>query len=109
MLSSVKNALVTSAAGLVTGSTLLGSLPRSYVSEGSAWSPELEAEPVIITDPEEIVDTALIDTLLAGTKDLATDVVEVERILAKAWDNALLKNVTACELKDEFVQGLTLE
>lgn len=39
---------------------------------------------------------------------MAKDKTAVKAIIDKAYENATLKNVSACELKDEFVQGLSL-
>eukprot|EP00768_Dysnectes_brevis_P008060 gnl/Dysnectes_brevis/708_a781_3116.p1 GENE.gnl/Dysnectes_brevis/708_a781_3116~~gnl/Dysnectes_brevis/708_a781_3116.p1 ORF type:complete len:534 (+),score=291.26 gnl/Dysnectes_brevis/708_a781_3116:841-2442(+) len=100
--------LVKSLTKTIAFQSLVPTLARSYVSKGTKWSPELEPSPLILPDPLDIVDGAVITKMLEETKQEAKDVGRVRAILDKALDRALLKHVSPCELKEEFVQGLSL-
>ncbi|KAG9390760.1 Iron hydrogenase maturase HydG [Carpediemonas membranifera] len=77
--------------------------------QGSAWSPEKDLESLAkVPDPRSIIREDEINRLLEETKQDAKDPVKVRAILAKAYDNALLKTPETCNAADEFVQGLTL-
>ncbi|CAL6053450.1 FeFe-hydrogenase_assembly protein HydG [Hexamita inflata] len=80
---------------------------QTFTFKGSWWSPEREN--VELPTAQNIVNQAEIATLLTETKQQARDPKIVSDIIDKAFENATLKNVKACELKDEFVQGLSLK
>jgi len=46
---------------------------------------------------------------LEETRECSKDPKLIEDIIDKAWENATLKNVNPCELKEEFLQGLSLK
>lgn len=79
---------------------------RTFVSKGSWWSPERDR--LELPEPDQVINPGVIETLLVETKGAAQDQAAVQQILDKAYDNATLKNLKACELKDEFVLGLSL-
>ena len=79
---------------------------ETFVHKGGWWSPEKEH--VVLPVANEVVNQVKIQSLLNETQKIAKNPVAVAEIIDKAFENATLKNVKACELKDEFVQGLSL-
>ncbi|CAB9524589.1 iminoacetate synthase [Seminavis robusta] len=81
--------------------------------KGTPWSHELEPHPV--ASASEIVNPALIEEALEGTKSAAMDPGRVHEILENALDRALLRSpkgmhpIPSSDPQHEFVQGLTLE
>lgn len=82
-----------------------------FMSVGSGkWSKELE--PHSLPAASEIVNPALIEEAMEGTKSAAKDSVRVKEILQNAMDRALLRKqqpIPSADPQHEFVQGLNLE
>lgn len=80
--------------------------PQTYVFKGSWWSPEREF--VELPTASNIVNEGHMAKLLVEAKKRAQDKKYIDELMDKAYEFSTLKNMKACELKDEYVQGLSL-
>ncbi|KAH0570029.1 FeFe-hydrogenase assembly protein HydG [Spironucleus salmonicida] len=80
---------------------------ETYKFTGSWWSPEKEA--LYLPTANTIVNQGEIFKVLEQGKKKSDDAAYIANVIDAALDRASLKSKAACELKDEFVQGLKLE